>query len=52
MDSTHSSSKLEFNIELYKSLMEEAPSIENGWGFEYEGIVPNFPGISSQIFHF
>jgi len=35
----YSASKPEFDIEKFKSVMEEAPSPENGRNFEYEGII-------------
>jgi len=45
--------KLEFDIANFKKVMEEAPSPDNGWAFEYEGIIDkNFPGTSLKNFPF
>jgi len=39
-------SRLEFDIFRFKAMMAEAPSLENGWSFEYEGAIDkNFHGI-------
>jgi len=46
------SSKLEFAISQFKSIMEEAPSPENGWSFEYEGIIDqNFKDSTMKIYN-
>jgi len=42
------SSPFEFDIAQFKTVMQEASSIENGWKFEFEGIIDkSFPGIDS-----
>lgn len=41
-----SQSTPDFDIAQFKTIMEQAPTKENGWDFEYEGVVDkSFKGI-------
>jgi len=44
------SSSFDFGIPLFKSIIQEAPTQENGWRFEYEGVIDkSFPGIDCFV---